>query len=129
MFAILSLFLIDIFDNKVDNYMFIITILILQINTCLTYFNIIFYTVFVAFCGHSDLRRYTMTWQEIYQSKLVTAEEAIKQIKNGDKVEVGLVMPISLCIDHKALDFGDTIPFFAKLDEIFANPEIIQTWK
>lgn len=54
----------------------------------------------------------------------------VVQDENGnDKVEVGLVMPISLCIDHKALDFGDTIPFFAKLDEIFANPEIIQTWK
>lgn len=30
-----------------------------------------------------------MTWQEIYQSKLTTAEEAIKLIKSGDKVVTG----------------------------------------
>lgn len=30
-----------------------------------------------------------MTWQEIYQSKLTTAEEAIKLIHNGDKVVAG----------------------------------------
>ncbi len=31
-----------------------------------------------------------MDWKEIYKSKLVTAEEAIKAIHNGDKVVVGL---------------------------------------
>ena len=30
-----------------------------------------------------------MTWQEIYQSKLTTAEEAIKLIHDGDKVVTG----------------------------------------
>lgn len=50
--------------------------------------------------------------------------------ENGnEKVEVGTVMPISICMDHKALDYGDIVPFFQKLDEIFAHPEIIQTWK
>ncbi|MGN0521671.1 MAG: hypothetical protein ACI4IQ_03425 [Eubacterium sp.] len=30
-----------------------------------------------------------MSWREIYESKLVTAEEAIKVIKDGDKVVTG----------------------------------------
>ena len=30
-----------------------------------------------------------MKWQEIYQQKLTTAEEAIKLIQNGDKVVTG----------------------------------------
>lgn len=31
-----------------------------------------------------------MDWKEIYKSKLVTAEEAIKSIKDGDKVVTGM---------------------------------------
>ena len=38
-------------------------------------------------------------------------------------------MPISICMDHRALDYGDIVPFYNKLDEIFANPQIIQEWK
>lgn len=30
-----------------------------------------------------------MSWKEIYNSKLVSAQEAIKAIKNGDKVVTG----------------------------------------
>ena len=30
-----------------------------------------------------------MTWQEIYQSKLTTADEAIKLIHDNDKIVVG----------------------------------------
>ncbi len=59
------------------------------------------------------------------QKKPIVAKD-----ENGnDVIKIGLVMPITVCIDHKALDYGDTIPFFKKLDEIFANPEIIRTWK
>ena len=31
-----------------------------------------------------------MTWKDIYESKLVTAEEAIKAINNGDKIVTGM---------------------------------------
>lgn len=59
------------------------------------------------------------------QKKPIVAKD-----ENGnDIIKVGTVMPITVCIDHKALDYGDTIPFFKKLDEIFANPEIIRSWK
>lgn len=52
-----------------------------------------------------------------------------KPIVVDGEVKVGTVMPLSICMDHKALDYGDIVPFFNKLDEIFANPQIIQSWK
>ena len=50
--------------------------------------------------------------------------------ENGnDKIEIRLVLPITIAIDHRALDYGDVVPFMRKLDEIFDNPAIIQSWK
>lgn len=50
--------------------------------------------------------------------------------KNGnDTIETRLIMPITIAIDHRALDYGDIVPFMRKLDEIFENPAIIQNWK
>lgn len=50
--------------------------------------------------------------------------------ENGvDKIETRLIMPLTIAIDHRALDYGDVVPFMRKLDEIFANPQIIQEWK
>lgn len=50
--------------------------------------------------------------------------------ENGnDKIEPRLVMPLTIAIDHRALDYGDVVPFMKKLDEIFADPSIIQSWK
>ena len=54
----------------------------------------------------------------------------VAQDENGnDIIKIGYVMPITVAIDHKALDYGDVVPFFQKLDEIFAHPEVIQSWK
>lgn len=36
-------------------------------------------------------------------------------------------IPMLIIFDHRALDFGDAAPFMRKLDEIFANPDIIET--
>lgn len=42
---------------------------------------------------------------------------------NGKKeVKVGKVMPICIAFDHRALDFGDIVPFLKRLDELFENP-------
>lgn len=50
--------------------------------------------------------------------------------ENGnDTIEAKLILPLTIAIDHRALDYGDVVPFMRKLDEIFANPEIIQSWK
>lgn len=50
--------------------------------------------------------------------------------KNGkDTIETKLIMPITIAIDHRALDYGDIVPFMRKLDEIFENPSVVQNWK
>lgn len=47
----------------------------------------------------------------------------------GNKtVEAGKVLPICIAFDHRAMDFGDIVPFMKRLDEIFASPEIISSW-
>lgn len=49
--------------------------------------------------------------------------------ENGeDKVVPGNVMPMELVFDHRALDFGNLVPFIKKLEDIFNNPEQIMNW-
>lgn len=45
-----------------------------------------------------------------------------------DEIKAGKILPVTVAFDHRALDMGDIIPFFKKLDEIFANPQIINLW-
>lgn len=49
--------------------------------------------------------------------------------ENGEK-EIGIrkVLPMCLAFDHRAVDFNTLVPFLKKLDEIFANPQIIRMW-
>lgn len=50
--------------------------------------------------------------------------------ENGNEsVEPRRVLPITFAMDHRALDYGDIVPFFRKLDEIFENPQVIESWK
>jgi len=51
-------------------------------------------------------------------------------IDNDEKKLIGIrkIMPITIAFDHRALDFGDVVPFIKKLDEIFANPKQIHSW-
>lgn len=49
--------------------------------------------------------------------------------KSNDKIEVRKIIPITVAIDHRALDYGDCVGFFKRLDEIFANPSLIREWK
>ena len=39
------------------------------------------------------------------------------------------MLPICIAFDHRALDFGDIVPFLKRLDDIFENPKVIHTWK
>lgn len=49
---------------------------------------------------------------------------------NGNKtIEIRQVMPICIAFDHRALDFGEAVPFLKRLDDIFANPVQIHSWK
>lgn len=48
----------------------------------------------------------------------------------GEKhVEARQVLPFCIAFDHRALDFGDIVPFLQALDSIFENPQIMYTWK
>ncbi len=50
--------------------------------------------------------------------------------KNGSKsIEIRQVLPICIAFDHRALDFGEAVPFIKRLDDIFANPSQIHSWK
>lgn len=50
--------------------------------------------------------------------------------ENGkDTIEIRTILPLTIAIDHRALDYGDVVPFMKKMDEIFSNPQIIQSWK
>ena len=50
--------------------------------------------------------------------------------ENGnDTIEVRSILPLTIAIDHKALDYCDVLPFMNKLDEIFGNPAVIHEWK
>lgn len=44
------------------------------------------------------------------------------------QVEARQVLPICIAFDHRALDFGDIVPFLQTLDAIFENPKVIHTW-
>lgn len=42
----------------------------------------------------------------------------------GEKeIAIRQVMPLCIAFDHRALDFGEIVPFIKRLDEIFAAPE------
>lgn len=50
--------------------------------------------------------------------------------ENGnDTIEVRQILPLTIAFDHKALDYGDVLPFMNRLDEIFENPSVIHSWK
>lgn len=55
----------------------------------------------------------------IYKKPIVAVDE------NGkDAIKIAKVLPICICFDHRALDFGDIKPFILELERIFKNPEI-----
>ncbi|MFH1013232.1 MAG: 2-oxo acid dehydrogenase subunit E2 [Thermoplasmatota archaeon] len=47
---------------------------------------------------------------------------------NQQKIGIRKILPLSLTIDHRALDGVDFIPFQNQMDMIFSNPSIIDTW-
>ena len=47
-------------------------------------------------------------------------------VVNGEIVPRSYI-PMLIIFDHRALDFGDAAPFMRKLDEIFANPDVLET--
>ena len=46
----------------------------------------------------------------------------------GDGIYAGQVLPLCIVFDHRALDFGDIIPFIKELERISETPEILREW-
>ena len=49
--------------------------------------------------------------------------------QGNDTIAVRQILPITIAMDHRALDYSDLVPFMRKLDEIFANAEVLKQWK
>ncbi|MBR3552026.1 MAG: 2-oxo acid dehydrogenase subunit E2 [Clostridia bacterium] len=58
------------------------------------------------------------------QDKPLVVKDAYGRLR----VESRKVLPMCIAFDHRALDFGEIVPFLKHLDGIFANPEIMRTW-
>lgn len=68
---------------------------------------------------------------QVFVIGLNSMQERPTVVKNSAGVSEILprkILPLCLTFDHRALDFGQMVPFLRKLDEIFANPQIIKSW-
>ncbi len=60
----------------------------------------------------------------------IRKEPAVITDENGnDTIGIRQILPMTLAFDHRAYDYPDIIPFFRRLDEIFADPSVIKDWK
>lgn len=59
----------------------------------------------------------------------VNDKEYVYKNENG-AIEIGTkkVLPVTLVFDHKIGGAADIMPFIKRLDEIFASPEVLQSW-
>ncbi|MBR2589906.1 MAG: 2-oxo acid dehydrogenase subunit E2 [Clostridia bacterium] len=48
--------------------------------------------------------------------------------KGEKEIAIRQIVPFTIEFDHRALDFGDIVPFIKKLDEIFEHPEVMLEW-
>lgn len=48
--------------------------------------------------------------------------------KGNKTIEARKVLPLCIAFDHRAMDFGECVPFIKALDEIFENPATIHKW-
>ena len=53
----------------------------------------------------------------------------ITDAQGNDTIAVRQILPITIAMDHRAMDYSDIVPFMRKLDEIFANAEVLKQWK
>lgn len=47
----------------------------------------------------------------------------VKDEDGNEKIEIRTILPLNICFDHRALDFGEVRPFISKMEEFFQNPE------
>lgn len=49
----------------------------------------------------------------------------VKNENGEEEIVIRTILPMNVCFDHRALDFGEVRPFLTKLQEIFENPDVI----
>lgn len=60
----------------------------------------------------------------------VQDKPVVVENENGEKeIAIRQILPLCIAFDHRALDFGEIVPFIKKMDEIFEEPEVIHSWK
>ena len=52
----------------------------------------------------------------------------VKKSDGRKEIEARSLLPICIAFDHRALDFGEIVPFMKRLDEIFEHPSVIRSW-
>ncbi|MBQ2759267.1 MAG: 2-oxo acid dehydrogenase subunit E2 [Clostridia bacterium] len=57
-------------------------------------------------------------------------DKAVVITKEDESKEIAIrkVIPLCIAFDHRALDFGDIVPFLKRMDDIFENPAQIKDW-
>ncbi|MEE1138034.1 MAG: 2-oxo acid dehydrogenase subunit E2 [Acutalibacteraceae bacterium] len=59
----------------------------------------------------------------------IMKKPVVKQDENGnDVIVIGNELPIDLVFDHRAVDFGEVVPFINRLEDIFRNPGQMYNW-
>lgn len=54
--------------------------------------------------------------------------QKLPYVNENDEICAGRFIPLTIAFDHRALDFGDVVPFLKKLDEIFDEPSVLRDW-
>ena len=49
----------------------------------------------------------------------------VKDEDGNEHVEIRSILPMAICFDHRALDFGEVRPFLTKMEEIFKDPSLV----
>lgn len=58
----------------------------------------------------------------------IGATQLVPIAEQDGTVRTGYKLPFTIAFDHRALDMGDITPFINRLNEIFANPDVIRDW-
>lgn len=58
----------------------------------------------------------------------IGATQLVPIAEQDGTVRTGYRLPFTIAFDHRALDMGDVTPFINRLNEIFANPDVIRDW-
>ncbi len=58
----------------------------------------------------------------------IQEKPVVKEIDGKKEIGIGKILPICIALDHRAMDFGEAVPFLQRLDDIFEHPEQLREW-